>query len=193
VAVVTVAHVPQRDGARLGGPAGVPEAVVVGVEVEASHHALVDEAVAVVVHAVAELRLGALVADAVGPHPVEAGLLTAAAAASGLQPTVGRAAAADPRLAVSIAAAALIGGAVAVVVDPIAGLGRAGVDRRRHVVAVAAEEREAAAGRQRARAHPLLGDAEAVAVAVGVDHVRDALVDEAVAVLVAAVADLGGV
>ena len=151
----------------------------------------IDRAVAVVVDAVAE----------VGRTGVDRGVAVVAVAVDrdvtarrGARLLGGRRAAEAVSVAVGVVGRghSLVGRAVAVVVDGVAGLGRAGVDGGAGVVAVAAQGDEAARGDTGAidRGHGAV--AVAVDIRVGVEGVGgEAFVGAARAVVVDAVTDLG--
>ncbi len=187
VAVLVVGD--EADGHGAGHPRdrGVAEEVTVAVLVPRGQQPLVDAAHAVVVDAVADLGGGGLhrgvrvvaVAAAFGAavaHPAvgERGRVVAVAVAVGVNP--------DGEVQ------AVVGFAVAVVVDAVADLVRVRVRRGIVVVAVVAVRDPAGTGR--AAHFGLDRGAEAVAVAVGVQRLPNAFVVHAVAVVVFAVADL---
>ena len=196
VAVGAVLDVAAGDLAREGGVVHVAVAVTVAIGVEGALHLLVGVAVAVVVQLVAEL-LGVRVDQRVAVLAVAALAHEAVGLLAGVLAGVGRADAVTVGVLVPgrRIVRVHVGGAVAVVVDVVADLGRVGVHRGVVIVAVTV------------RVHPqglltLFGQvapvdqrdvaAEGVTVGVEVPQVVRGVVDHTVAVLIDVVADLVG-
>ncbi len=164
------------------GGQGIAVGVAVGVGVERGEHALVDVGVAVVVEAVAG-----------GLHGLVSGVLSEIVGVGAVQPA-GDAAAGLPGagadaglLRAQGGREAVVRGAGAVVVDPVADLGGGGVHVVAGVVAVGVVEdvvRGGGAGDDRGSG----GVAVGVGVGVGVVRVQEPLVGVAVAVVVEVVA-----
>lgn len=175
VAVRVVRDVAGRRGAGFSDDGGIAVAIAVGVGVEGELHALVDEAVAVVVHAVADFG-GAVLDGRVGVVAVRAVRIAITVA-----------------VRIGVFAGEVV--AVAVLVDGVvADLGGVRVDGGVDVVAVVAVEDPQAFRRNAATDSCEHGSAVAVAIAVVVDDsgVEATLVDLVVAVVVEVVADFGG-
>ena len=195
VAVGVVGDVADHGLTAVQGAVGIAEAVTVRVGVPGGLELLVHRAVAVVVDAVARL-------DGCG---VDGGVAVVTVGGQGrLDPTLPGVAAVDAgaRITEAITVAVqvpalgqvLVHGAVAVVVQPVAALRRAGVGLGVSVVAVlqpGSGIRDEAAGRL-AGGLGHVGIAVAVTVRVGVPGLTHSVIDEPVAVVVQPVADLLG-